>query len=379
MIGAHQVRESPSLSAPTTDAAPSRDPFLDLLRAVSICRVVMLHTLLRPPVVYLPWIMWIYPGMPEVFFVSGAVTKGMLDRRRASVVITSRVRRIALPYGVYTLVAVALMAVTDARSDAPGATVPWSIVWHWFVPLFAPHGSTDRVFLWGQLWYIGAFLWLVLASPILLWLFRRRGIGPAIVLIPLVGFITCLWLTKRTAVHVDEAIFTACQFGVFFAAGFSYPRLRTWSMKRFVVLSASAFAFGVLTARVIEPIQDRGTQELYASRTGHLLIGAGWMLLAFAAQGPIRRWIARHTNAMRSVVGRINQRTLTMYLWGLAANGVGNSASRSVGGKAGNLGVYLLVSALSFSLFVVLFGWIEDVAAKRPPRLLPGLPAVRRE
>ncbi len=359
------------MSDPTLEPASRRDSFLDLLRAVSICRVVLLHTLLRPPVVYLPWIMWIYPGMPEVFFVSGAVTKGMLDRRRASTVIASRIRRISLPYAVYAGGAVALMAITDSRSDATGATFPWSIAWHWLVPLFAPRGSTDRVFLWGQLWYVGAFLWLVLASPLLVRLFRLRRVGPGIVLIPLAGFITCLWLTKRTSVRVDEAIFTACQFGVFFVAGFSYPRLRTWSARVFVGLSATAFALGVLTAKVIEPIQDRGTQELYASRAGHLLIGAGWMTLAFAAQAPIRTWIVGHPRPMRAIVGRINQRTLTMYLWGLAANGVGNSVSRSVGGRHGNLAVYLGVSALSFATFVMVFGWIEDIAAKRAPRLLP--------
>ena len=329
--------------------------------------MVLLHTLLRPPVVYLPWIMWIYPGMPEVFFVSGAVTKAMLDRRRPSLVIASRIRRIALPYGVYAAGAVALMAITDSRSNSSGATFPWSMAWHWLVPLLAPRGSTDRVFLWGQLWYIGAFLWLVLASPLLVWLFRRRRVGPAVVLLPLAGFIACLWLTKRTSVRVDEAIFTACQFGVFFVAGFSYPRLRTWSAR----LSAMAFGVGVLTARVIEPIQGRGTQELYASRAGHLLIGAGWMMLAFAAQAPVRRWITSHPAPMRAVVGRINQRTLTMYLWGLAANGVGNSASRSLGGKQGNLAAYLVVSALSFALFLLTFGWIEDMAAKRAPRLFP--------
>ena len=365
---------SPSASTTELSSGPTisaRDPFLDLLRAVSICRVVLLHTLLRPPVVYLPWIMWIYPGMPEVFFVSGAVTKAMLDRRRASSVIASRIRRIALPYAFYAAGAVALMAITDSRSDAPGATFPWSIAWHWVVPLLAPRGSTDRVFLWGQLWYVGAFLWLVLLSPLLVLLFRRRRIGPAIVLFPLAGFVACVWLTKRTSVRVDEAVFTSCQFGLFFAAGFSYPRLRAWSARAFVGLSALAFSLGVLTARVIEPIQDRGTQELYASRAGHLLIGAGWMALAFAAQAPLRRWIAAHPGFMQAIVGRINQRTLTMYLWGLAANGVGNSASRSIGGKEGNLAVYLVISALSLMVFLVMFGWIEDVAAKRPARFLP--------
>jgi peptidoglycan-N-acetylglucosamine deacetylase len=362
---------TPSYAAVGPVGAGRRDQFLDLLRAVSICRVVMLHTLLRPPVVYLPWIMWIYPGMPEVFFVSGAVTMSMLDRRPTRQVVVSRIRRIALPYAVYATAALALMAITDARSTASGASVPWPLVWRWFVPLLAPRGSTDRVFLWGQLWYIGAFLWLVFASPALVALHRRRRIGPAIVAIPLVGFAVCLWLTKRTSVGVDEAIITACQFGVFFAAGFSYRRIASWPWRRFLALSVTAFATGVLTAEVIEPIGDRGTQELYASRTGHLLIGAGWMLLAFAAQGPIRRWVARHPAPMRSVVGRINQRTLTMYLWGLAANGVGNSASRSLGGPGGSLAVYLSVSALSFLGFVLAFGWIEDIAARRRPRIVP--------
>ena len=349
--------------------ASHRDSFLDLLRAVSICRVVLLHTLLRPPVVYLPWVMWIYPGMPEVFFVSGAVTAQMLHRRPARQVIARRFRRIALPYAFYAVSALSVMAVTDARSSAPGATLPISTLWHWFIPLLAPIGSKDRVFLWGQLWYVGAFLLLVLASPLL---FRaERRVGAAIALVPFTGFVFCLWLTKKHNVRVDETIITACQFGVFFALGPSYEHLRMWSWRKLVALSGVFGAAGIVTALAIEPIRDKGTQELYSSRSAHLLIGAAWMLLALSAQTPVRRWIASHAGAVRGVVGRINQRTFTMYLWGLPANGVGNAASRKVGGASGNLLVYLLVSALTFAAFVLLFGWIEDVAAQRRRRLIP--------
>lgn len=350
-------------------SASQRDPFLDLLRAVSICRVVLLHTLLRPPVVYLPWVMWIYPGMPEVFFVSGAVTAQMLLRRPARQVIARRFRRIALPYAFYAISALSVMAVTDARSSAPGATLPTSALWHWFIPLLAPTGSKDRVFLWGQLWYVGAFLLLVFASPVL---FRaQRRIGATIALVPLAGFAVCLWLTKKHNVRVDESIITACQFGVFFALGPSYARLRTWSWRNLVALSGVLGAAGIVTAFVIEPIGDKGTQELYASRSAHLFVGAAWMLLALAAQAPVRRWIAGHPRIVQGVIGRINQRTFTMYLWGLPANGVGNAASRKVGGADGNLVVYLLTSALAFAVFVFLFGWIEDVAARRSRRLVP--------
>ncbi len=360
---------APDSSIDGMSTSSDRDLFLDVIRAVSICRVVLLHTMLRPPAVYLPWLMWIYPGMPEVFFVSGAVTAQMLQRRRAGEVIARRVRRIALPYAFYAACALAVMAITDIRSEAPGASVPWSKVWHWFVPLLAPTGSSDRVFLWGQLWYVGAFLLLVFASPLLFRLSDR--IGAWVATIPLAGFAFCLWLTKIHSVRVDEALVTACQFGVFFALGPSYVYLRKWPWRRLVAIAVALGTLGVLTAFVIEPLADRGTTELYASRSAHLFVGAAWMLLALAAQGPIRRWISRHPGAVSGVVGRINQRTFTMYLWGLPANGVANAASRKVGGANGNLAVYLVVSALAFICFVVAFGWLEDLAARRRPRVWP--------
>ncbi len=347
----------------------SRDSFLDLLRAVSICRVVVLHTLLRPPTVYLPWVMWIYPGMPEVFFVSGAVTAQMLSRRHASDVIARRVRRIALPYLWFALCALAVMIVTDVRSDGSGASFPWTKLWHWAVPLLAPTGSRDRVFLWGQLWYVGAFLWLVLGAAGLLWLHRRVGAWCA--LVPLAGFALTQWLSKIHGVVVDEAIVTACQFGIFFAVGPSYARLRQWSSARLFALGGAFGALGVITAFVIEPIRDKGTQELYASRSAHLLIGAAWMLAALSARRPIERWIAAHRHSVHGVVGRINTRTFTIYLWGLPANAVANSISRQIDSPFPRLVAYLGLTVSTLAVFVVLFGQLEDLASRRPRQWLP--------
>ncbi len=348
---------------------PARDSFLDVLRAMSICRVVVLHTLLRPPTVYLPWVMWIYPGMPEVFFVSGAVTAQMLSRRSAGEVVVRRIRRIALPYAWFAACALVVMITTDLRSDEPGAAFPWEKAWHWAVPLLAPTGSRDRVFLWGQLWYVGAFLWLVLAAAGLLWLHRRVGAWCAIV--PLAGFAFTQWLTKIHGVVVDEAIITAFQFGIFFALGPSYARIRQWRSRSLVALGGAFGAMGLLTAFVIEPIHDKGTQELYASRSAHLLIGAAWMLVALSARVPIERWIDRRRGAVDAVVGRINQRTFTLYLWGLPANAVANSVSRRIDAPTVRLVAYLGLTALVLALFVVCFGQLEDLAARRRRRWLP--------
>ncbi len=351
------------------ELVPARDPFLDVLRAVSICRVVLLHTLLRPPTVYLPWVMWIYPGMPEVFFVSGAVTAQMLSRRSAGEVVVRRIRRIALPYVWFAACALFVMITTDLRSDQPGASFPWKHVWHWAVPLLAPTGSRDRVFLWGQLWYVGAFLWLVFAAAGLLWLHRRVGAWSA--LVPLAGFVFTQWLTKIHGVVVDEAIITAFQFGIFFALGPSYARIRGWGSRSLIALGGGFGALGVLTAFVIEPIHDKGTQELYSSRSAHLLIGAAWMLIALSARAPIERWISHRRGAVDAVVGRINQRTFTLYLWGLPANAVANSLSRRIDSQPARIAAYLVLTAVALAVFVVCFGQLEDVAARRRRRWLP--------
>ena len=364
------LRSSSSPSdAGDPDRAPGRDSFLDVLRAVSICRVVLLHTLLRPPTLYLPWVMWIYPGMPEVFFVSGAVTAQMLSRRSAGEVVVRRIRRIALPYAWFATCALFVMITTDLRSDEPGASFPWKHVWHWGVPLLAPTGSRDRVFLWGQLWYVGAFLWLVFAATALLWLHRRVGAWCA--LVPLAGFACTQWLTKIHGVVVDEAIITAFQFGIFFALGPSYARIRHWRSRSLIALGCAFAALGALTAFVIEPIRDKGTEELYASRSAHLLIGAAWMLLAISARAPIERWIERRRGAVDAVVGRINQRTFTLYLWGLPANAVANSLSRRVDAQPARIGAYLATTAVVLATFVFCFGQLEDVAARRRRRWLP--------
>ncbi len=351
------------------DRASTRDSFLDVLRAVSICRVVVLHTLLRPPTVYLPWVMWIYPGMPEVFFVSGAVTAQMLSRRSVGEVVIRRIRRIALPYAWFAVCALLVMIATDLRSDEPGAAFPWERVWHWAVPLLAPIGSRDRVFLWGQLWYVGAFLWLVFAAAGLLWLHRR--IGGWCALLPLAGFACTQWLTKIHGVVVDEAIITAFQFGIFFALGPSYGRIRQWSGRALLALGGAFAAMGALTAFVIEPIGNKGTQELYASRSAHLLIGAAWMLIALSVRAPIERWIERRRAVVSGVVGRINQRTFTIYLWGLPANAVANSLSRRIDAQSARIVAYLGITAVALTAFVFCFGQLEDLASRRRRRWIP--------
>jgi hypothetical protein len=177
------------------------------------------------------------------------------------------------------------------------------------------------------------------------------------------------WFPVRSE-YIDIAM-----FGWFFQLGFAYDdgTLQHLNPRKHFGLGLGLLAMGWLVAERIEPIWRKPVgslkpNELYSSSTAHFLVGAGWMFLAFAARVPITNWLSRHR---ARVVDVVTQRTYTLFIWGPAANAVAMAASRKVGGAEGNIGVYLLVTAATLCGLVLLFGWIEDWASSRKPRLLP--------
>jgi peptidoglycan-N-acetylglucosamine deacetylase len=366
-----QSLETDGIGASTSPK--SRDRFLDLLRLISVLRVVALHTATKPPVIYLPWIQWIFPGMPEVFFVSGAVTAAALRKRGAGGVVIKRLRRLLPPYYVYAAVALAVMYVTDARSAAPDASLDRGDWLSFLFPVVRPTGSVTRVVLWGHLWFLTSFLWVLTLSPLLHWLYRKAKLWS--LLVHLLAFALVISAQKFGWFPVRSEYIDIAMFGWFFQLGFAYDdgTLQQLNPRKHFGLGLGLLAMGWLVAERIEPIWRKSAgslkpNELYSSSTAHFLVGAGWMFLAFAARVPITNWLSRHRARAVDVV---TQRTYTLFIWGPAANAVAMAASRKVGGAEGNIGVYLLVTAATLCGLVLLFGWIEDWASSRKPRLLP--------
>ena len=354
----------------TAEPAPAkaRDRFLDLLRLISVLRVVALHTCTKPPVVYLPWIQWIFPGMPEVFFVSGAVTAAALGRRPPLQVVGKRLRRLFPPYVVYAVVALAVMAITDWRSSSPAASLDRGDWLSFVFPVVRPTGSQTRVILWGHLWFLTAFLWVIALSPVTYWLHRRLKAWS--LLVPGLLFLLVVVADKRQLFTVREEMYNVTMFGWFFQLGYLYHdgTLQRIKVRTHMIIAAVLGACGWLVAERIEAVWRKSLNELYSSQTGHLLIGAAWMFLAFALRVPITQWLQRHRARFVDVV---TQRTYTLFIWGPAANAVAMAASRKIGGDGGSRPIYFAVTAATLAGFVLCFGFIEDWASSRPPRLLP--------
>lgn len=372
MAAGSMAAGSTAAGSTAAGSAGSRDRFLDVLRTISVTRVVLLHVLTRPPIVYLPWIQWIYPGMPEVFFVSGAVMAVSLSKRDAREVVTGRLRRLLPPFVPYAAVALAVMYATDVRSADPAATLRWGDVATWVLPFLRAEGSTTRVILWGHVWFLSAFLWLIVLSPALFAVRRRLGrYAGAEVLIPLAVFAGVVAAEKLGGMRPREEILNASLFGTFFVLGFSYVDgwLQRVRPARLTAMAAVCALAGVVVAFVIEPVSRKPVNELYASHTAHLLIGGAWLFAALAVAEPVRRWAA---GRRLGYVGFLTQRTYTLFLWGPAANAVAVTvAKRLMPNQAAAIAVLLGLAFVVLCVMTMATGWVEDLAAGRPPRLVP--------
>ncbi len=367
-------------------ATPSHDPFLELLRNVSVLRVVLLHLVLRPPFMYLPWIQWVYPGMPEIFFVSGALAAVSTRRRGAAQVMLRRTRRVLLPYATYACVAVVAMWVTDRRSTAPGATFTARDALSFALPLTQPMGSATRAILWSHLWFVTVFLWLVLLTPLLLRIAAR--VGATVLVFPLAAVAFSVFGRQKMQWDLPSEIGLIGQFGTYFVLGLlsakgmlgwlqtgrkraaADPRRLRWSASSgWMIVATLCAAAGVVVGTVIEPISAKRPPELYSSRTAYLLIGLAWLALALAFHRPLADWTRRHPIRWLQTC---TQRTFTLYLWGLPADSIGVAvAKRFLPNRWVAVPLYVVVSLAALVGAVLVFGWIEDMSAGRRARLLP--------
>ena len=342
-----------------------RDRFLDLLRMVSVLRVVALHTCSKPPIVYFPWIQWIFPGMPEVFFVSGAVMASPLRRRPAWTVLRGRFRRLLPPFYVYAVIALTVMIVTDIRSASPDATLRRGDVLSFVFPIVRPTGSHTRVVLWGHLWFLNAFVWVLALAPLMHWLHKRLRGSPLVLFAT--AFAVCVYVDKIGHRGIRSEFYDVTLFGWFFQLGYLYDDglLQRIRPRTHLAIGAALGVAGWTVAEHIEPVWRKSVNELYSSQSGHLLIGAAWMFAAFAAREPITRWLQRRSGRFLDL---ITKRTYTIFIWGPSANAIAFSVVRHMGMSRP---AYFAVTALSLLGLLLAFGWIEDVAAKRKPVLLP--------
>lgn len=338
--------------------AVGRDEFLDLLRTVSIVRVVVVHLAGAAGLLWWPAPTWVMPGMPVVFFVSGALAYGSLDPDRARPTAPrafrrDRLRRLLVPYWAFLAVVVVAAVAADRLSDGDRTALRLDRLIDAPLPLAVPRLSPASLFAVGHLWFMGSFVLLIVLAPVLVRWHRSR---PRLLLaVTGVVFVGVQLLDAHADRYVPRELDRTSLFALFFVAGFAYTdggldRL----FRRVHPLALSAvFAGGAVVAYGVAPHVPNASEPL------HGLLGAAWLCAALA----FRPAVAALARRGRPVLSRLTRRTLTIYLWGWPTTQLAALLVRPDAG--GSVPVFLASAVALLAAAVALFGPIEDLAARR--------------
>jgi len=300
---------------------PTRNRYVDFLRAVSICVVVVGHWLVGMPVVidgelsgadvlrvvpWTQWLSWAMQVMPVFFVVGGysnAVSWGSAKRKGLDygAWAATRMRRLVGPLLPLLIFWVAIAVVMRQLGFEPG--------------LISGASRTALI----PVWFLSVYILVTAATPITHWLYHRIGV---------ISF----WIFVLAAAAVD-----------LIAYSFELPGLR-WANYGFVWLSIHQLGFMWQDGRLAGPritlslaLGGFGMLILLVTKMGYpismitvpgetfsnssppslalLTLGVFHMGLLLTLEGPARRWLQRLGPWTLTV--QVNSRIMTLYLWHL--------------------------------------------------------------
>nr|WP_234382910.1 acyltransferase [Streptomyces dysideae] len=374
--------------APVAAEQPVRDRYLDLLRSIALVRVILYHLF------GWAWLTVLFPSMGVMFALAGSLMARSLGRP-AWGVIRGRVRRLLPPLWAFSAVVLTLLFAGgwDPSKD-PDDGGAWGLLKlvNYVVPIGAPPfpwsiGSDSGLLesSWavqtaGPLWYLRAYLWFVLASPLLLWAFRRAP-WPTL-LAPLgltavvgTGLVTIPGETGNAV--TDFAVYGGC-----WVLGLAHHEGLLAQVPRYVSVSCSTLlmAFGLWWASGHQGPEGWALNDIPLAQ-------ATWsfgFVVILLQYSPSWRELPGRLAKWDKLVTLSNNRAVTIYLWHnmLIMSTVWILDRlyelpflRSEGATAAldstyTIWMFFLVWPLT-GLAILGVGWIEDLAARRGPRLWP--------
>lgn len=336
-----------------------RDPFLDGLRAISVLRVISLHFMQRVEHPLVAAFSFLMPGMPLMFFVSGALAAKSLGKPGAPEELAlrarfwrERARRLLFPFWAFALVVVATCVAGALFRGGADDALPLRTLWAWVLPLVGPQASQAYDRLDWHLWFLSSLMLLLASAPWMVKLHRR---------VPLAGAFA--FFAAGAAIELFDlpapgVVRNTLLFGSAFQLGFAYADGRVQRVPA-STLVAAAFCLGAFALAFY--FRRAPGAMLHAVPLALVALGMAFVALWLAVRETVEPFFAR--SRPLKAIRAINGRAYTLYLWGPVANEIAWWIVRPASGLA-----YALDLALSIVLLIVLvklFGRVEDWAAKR--------------
>lgn len=344
--------------------ARSRDPFLDGLRAVSVVRVVLLHLLQHVQHPFVATFSYFMPGMPLMFFVSGALAASGLARDDRATRVRfwrERARRLLVPFWAFGTVILAVCAISAlVWRDDPAHSFPFAKLAFWVLPLAGPQASVAYDELDWHLWFLSSLILMLATAPWTIALHRRAPFAGAI------GFLAAGAAIEIARVDVPGVLRNTLLFGAAFQFGYAYTDGRIARAPRALVVGIG----GLLAISALLYQAERApTEMIHAEPLALLALGLGFVALWMRVRESAVRVF--EDERVRGWVRAINGRAYTIFLWGPVAN---SAANRILQPRSSAEFVAEFALSLAFlAVCVRVFGPIEDWAARRRdlPKAVP--------
>jgi peptidoglycan/LPS O-acetylase OafA/YrhL len=381
-----------SYGVPGQEAAapkrPGRDRYLDLLRSIALVRVVVYHLF------GWAWLTILFPSMGVMFALAGSLMARSLNRPAWGVV-RGRLRRLLPPLWAFSAVVLTLMFAGGWNlSQDPDHSGAWGLaeMVDYVIPIGAPpfpwHIGSESGLLeatWaeqavGPLWYVRAYLWFVVASPLLLWAFRR---APWPTLLAPLG-LTAVVGTGLVSLpgETGNAVTDFAVYGGCWVLGIAHHEGMLREVPRYLAVSCatSLMAFGLWWASGHLGPEGWNLNDIPLAQAAWSF-GFVVILLQYSPSwqelpGRLARW--------DKLVTLSNNRAVTIYLWHnmliMATVPIIDSlyelpllqSDTAVAALDSTYTIWTFVLVWPLIGIVILgLGWIEDLAARRKPRWWP--------
>ena len=381
----HRTTHRADVSAPGKFIG--RDRYLDMLRALALFRVVLYHTF------GWGWLTLVFPSMGVMFALAGSLTARSLTNRRSLSVLWSRVRRLLLPLWLFGAVVLAALFAAGWGPAKGEEAWWWAKLVFWVVPVGTPPfplkighegGLLDEG--WplqaiAPLWYLRAYLWFVLLSPLLLRAFRRLPWVTLLAPLALAAVVGTDLVTIPGA--TGDAITDFAVYGSCWVLGFAHHDGLFHQIPRYLNPSISPIVMAVGLWWASGHLGPMGW-DLNDIPLAQALWSFGYCALLLQVS-PAWPRLPDRLERLDKPITLANNRAMTIYLWHEIAllatvplldlvwkvSAVWQSPLLSgLLSSSYVLLMFLLVWPL-LGLLMVACGWAEDLSARRRPRLWP--------
>ncbi|MEU7280824.1 acyltransferase [Streptomyces sp. NPDC045431] len=369
------------------EAAPKagggRDRYFDLLRALALFRVVLYH------LTGWMWLPLLFPSMGVMFALAGNLMARSLKRPPVQV-IRGRVRRLLPPLWAAGAIGVTGMLVQGWGPAEGEDTLTWWLeLLFWILPLSDPPNAAELAGVpgilpgtWaepfaGPLWYIRAYLWFVLLSPLFLAALRKQPWPTIAAPLALMAALNFGYLEAGES--IAPILYGIGEFGACWILGMAHQLGVLKRLPGYVIPSVAPFIMGLGLWWAV----DHGLSaenQLGNMPFASAFWGLGFVLLLLHFSPSWSEW-PRPLRRFDGAVTLLNARAVMVYLW----HNVCIAIAVTMWNRLWSLEVmwrdlpWLMNSPwptliFSWSLIaycILMFGWLEDVAAKRRPRLWP--------